>query len=161
MNALLSIGSKFSAGFLDRVSTWRHSFSQPIGHSTMLHPRCGPQSSATGRPGLPSFPVKVITRMRRVPWGFRRPRTLIFLSTAKATDHATWPPAPSSNDTSAPSGSSTSTSRLSEPQVNKERATVGVAAQIRFCGRTPAGAVQPVVRRLGRVLFWYRGNRSL
>ena len=61
MNAILIMPPKFLAVFSNREKTRRHSFSQPIRHSTMLRLRYASRSNSTARAARSSFSFDGIT----------------------------------------------------------------------------------------------------
>ena len=109
MKAILIMPPKFFADFSNRVITRRHSFSQPITHSTMLRRRYASPSNSTGRADRSSFSFDGITGLiansnrNASIQSARYP-----LSPAKAMGQATGAPAPSTTDSSAPCSNGTS-----------------------------------------------------
>ena len=108
MKAILIMPPKFFADFSNRVITRRHSFSQPIKHSTMLRRRYVSQLNSTGRADRSSFSFDGITGV--MPSSKRNASIQSArypLSPAKATGHATGAPSPVTTDSSAPSSKGT------------------------------------------------------
>ena len=108
MNAILIMPPKFFADFSNRVTTRRHSFSQPITHSTMLRRRYASRSNSTGRADRSSFSLDGITGL--IPNSNRyssiQPARYP-LSPARATGQATGAPPASRTTSSAPTSSGT------------------------------------------------------
>ena len=157
MNAILIMPPKFFADFSNRVITRRHSFSQPITHSTMLRRRYASRSNSTGRAERSSFSFDGITGL--IPNSNRN----------SSIQSARYPLSPGQGDRPRDRLAVAVDDRLVGPvqqrhqgrvvvrlpgrQVEVERVTMAVAQQVEFRGKTPAGTAQRVVRRLGRVFF--------
>ena len=108
MNAILIMPPKFLAVFSNREKTRRHSFSQPIRHSTMLRLRYASRSNSTARAARSSFSFDGITGLIPNSSKYSSIQSARYpLSPARATGHAIGSPSPSTTRSSAPSSSGT------------------------------------------------------
>ena len=158
MKAILIMPPKFFADFSNRVITRRHSFSQPITHSTMLRRRYASRSNSTGRADRSSFSFDGITGLMPkskqvlvdpvgpiplVPGQGHRPRDRL----AVPVDDRLVGPHQQRHQGRV-------VVRLPGRQVEVERVTMAVAQQVEFRGEPAAGTAQRVVRWLAGIFFF-------